>query len=159
MTELAQQIQHALTGRRQTLATAESCTGGRVAAALTAVPGSSAYFEGGIVAYQNEVKTRFLGVSAETILRHGVVSRQVVEQMVAGCCRMFHTDWAIATSGCAGPDGGSEAVPVGTIWIAVGSEQRQLTTCLHGDHGRIPNVEAATQEALRLLLELLQSGD
>ena len=101
-----------------TIATAESCTGGRLAAALNALPGSSAYFMGSVVAYANEVKEQVLGVEHDTLMQYGAVSEQTVRQMAEGVRRLMHTDYAIATSGIAGPDGGTEDKPVGAVWIA-----------------------------------------
>lgn len=101
-----------------TIATAESCTGGRLAAALNALPGSSAYYLGSVVAYANEVKEQVLGVEQDTLAQHGVVSEQTVREMAEGVRRLMRTDYAIATSGIAGPDGGTEEKPVGTVWIA-----------------------------------------
>ena len=86
---------------------------------------------------------------------HDVVSEEVVKEMVQGACKLFGTDYAIASSGCAGPTGGTEQIPVGTIWIACGSRDSILTKRLSGDLGRIPNVERATQEALKLMLQFL----
>ena len=101
-----------------TIATAESCTGGRLAAALNAQPGSSAYYLGSVVAYANEVKEQVLGVEHDTLAQHGAVSEQTVREMAEGVRRLMHTDYSIATSGIAGPDGGTEEKPVGTVWIA-----------------------------------------
>ena len=101
-----------------TIATAESCTGGRLAAALNAQAGSSAYFMGSVVAYANEVKEQVLGVEHDTLMQYGAVSEQTVRQMAEGVRRLMRTDYAIATSGIAGPDGGTEDKPVGTVWIA-----------------------------------------
>jgi nicotinamide-nucleotide amidase len=104
--------------RACTISTAESCTGGRLAAALNALPGSSAYYLGSVVAYANEVKEQVLGVAHDTLMQHGAVSEQTVREMAEGVRRLMHTDYAIATSGIAGPDGGTEEKPVGTVWIA-----------------------------------------
>ena len=101
-----------------TIATAESCTGGRLAAALNALPGSSAYYLGSVVAYANEVKEQVLGVEQDTLIQYGAVSEQTVREMAEGVRRLMHTDYAIATSGIAGPDGGTKEKPVGTVWIA-----------------------------------------
>lgn len=155
MKQLAKDIQRLLTNRHQTLATAESCTGGRIASALTAVAGSSAYFQGGLVAYQNEVKVKQLGVSAQTIDEHDVVSCEVAEEMVLGACRLFGTDYAIATTGYAGPGGGTPDIPTGTIWIAAGNVEQMETLCLHLSGSRVENLKKATDEALQLLLNLL----
>ena len=98
-----------------TVSTAESCTGGRIASAITARSGASRYFMGGLVAYQNEVKEQMLGVPAEMIERYGVVSRQVAEEMVKGACRLFHTDYALASTGYAEAWEGHEV----EIWVVV----------------------------------------
>ena len=104
--------------KNATIATAESCTGGRLAAALNALPGSSAYYLGSVVAYANEVKQQVLGVEQDTLTQHGAVSEQTVREMAEGVRRLMRTDYAIATSGIAGPDGGTKDKPVGTVWIA-----------------------------------------
>ena len=104
--------------KKRTIATAESCTGGRLAAALNAQPGSSVFYLGSVVAYANEVKQQVLGVEHDTLTQYGAVSEQTVRQMAEGIRRLMHTDFAIATSGIAGPDGGTVDKPVGTVWIA-----------------------------------------
>ena len=124
-----------------TVSTAESCTGGRIAAAITAQSGASRYFEGGVVAYQNELKERMLGVPAEMIEKYGVVSREVAEEMVKGACRLFHTDYALASTGYAEAWEGHEV----EIWVAWGSEQDVHSLCLREDFGRVKNMEIATQ--------------
>ena len=124
-----------------TLSTAESCTGGRIAAAITARSGASRYFPGGVVAYQNEVKERMLGVPHEMIETYGVVSRQVAERMVVGACQLFGTDYALASTGYAEPWEGHEV----EIWVAWGSEGDVHSLCLREDFGRVKNVEIATQ--------------
>ena len=124
-----------------TLSTAESCTGGRIAAAITAHSGASRYFQGGLVAYQNEVKEQLLGVPSEMIDRYGVVSRQVAEQMVRGACTLFHTDYALASTGYAEPWQGHDV----EIWVAWGSADDVHSLCLTEDFGRVKNVEIATQ--------------
>ena len=127
--------------KQVTISTAESCTGGRIAAAITAHSGASQYFQGGLVAYQNAVKEQMLGVSHEMIETHGVVSRQVAEQMVKGACRLFHSDYALASTGYAEAWEGHEV----EIWIAWGSENDVHVKCLRQDYGRVRNVEIATQ--------------
>ena len=111
-----------LIAQGKTLGTAESCTGGSISRLLTRLSGSSAYFKGGIVSYANDVKINILNVSAEDIEEHGAVSQQVVEQMAANARELLQTDYAVATSGVAGPTGGTEEKPVGTVWIAVASK-------------------------------------
>jgi nicotinamide-nucleotide amidase len=107
-----------LSERRLTLATAESCTGGLVAERLTRVPGSSAYFVGGVVAYSDAVKTAFLGVPAALLAEHGAVSEPVARAMAEGARRALGCDWALAVTGVAGPGGGSDEKPVGTVDLA-----------------------------------------
>jgi nicotinamide-nucleotide amidase len=107
-----------LKARRQLLATAESCTGGLIAAHCTELAGSSAWFDRGFVTYSNEAKTEQLGVSAQLIARHGAVSEEVVRAMASGALAHSRADIAVAVTGVAGPSGGSEAKPVGTVWLA-----------------------------------------
>ena len=125
-----------LASKKLTLSTAESCTGGGIAATITSVAGSSEYFMGGVVAYSNEVKMDLLHVSAETLEKHGAVSRETVMEMAAGAMKTLKTDCAIATSGIAGPGGGSAEKPVGTIWIAVAYKNEIVTAMQTGDNGR-----------------------
>ncbi len=108
-----------LNDKQQSLSTAESCTGGYIAHLITSIPGSSAYFKGSVVAYSNDIKTELLGVNEETLIAHGAVSEQTVLEMALGVKNKFNTDYAIAVSGVAGPDGGSDEKPVGTIWICI----------------------------------------
>ncbi|MBU0764225.1 MAG: competence/damage-inducible protein A, partial [Bacteroidetes bacterium] len=110
-----------LTEQEKTLAVAESCTGGHIGHLVTSVPGSSGYFKGGIIAYSNEAKENLLGVSTAKLGQFGAVSREVVEEMASGVRKMFDADYAIATSGIAGPSGGTDVKPVGLTWIAVAS--------------------------------------
>ena len=150
------QLAQLLLKQHLTLSTAESCTGGRIAARITALPGSSAYYQGSVVAYQNSVKTEVLSVPFETIDRYGVVSKETVTAMVKGAQRLFHADCAVATSGVAGPTGGTRQTPVGTIWIAAGYVDKVLTLKLEGDHGRAANMERAAEAALQLLMTVLK---
>lgn len=135
-----------------TLVTAESCTAGSVAAAITAVAGSSQFFKGGIIAYSNEIKESLLGVNHETLETHGAVSEETVIEMVKGAMKSMNSDCAVATSGIAGPTGGTPDKPVGTIWIAAGCKDKVITLKLEGDEGRNKNIANATQNALQLLL-------
>ena len=153
--EVCSVVHEILIAQGKTLSTAESCTSGRIAAEITSVSGSSAYFQGGLIAYQNEVKIKMLGVKAEIIDTYDVVSEEVARYMVRGACRLFGTDYDIASTGYAGPSGGTESIPVGTIWIACGSVDNMKTKCLTGDLGRVQNVERATKEALKLMLHFL----
>lgn len=148
-----QKIKNILVACGKTLSTAESCTGGQVASALTSVPGASEYFQGGIVAYQNSVKTKELGVRPEDISAYDVVSRQVVEQMVRGACARFGTHYALATTGYA--DKGNERVADGTIWIGWGSADDVHSHCLHLGGTREDNTAMARDAVLEHFLDFL----
>lgn len=139
-----------------TLATAESCTGGYVAHRITSIPGSSTYFQGSVVAYDNRIKEHFLQVPNSTLIEHGAVSKATVEAMVAGACQQLGVDIAIATSGIAGPGGGTEEKPVGTIWIAVGNAERVETVLIHGSKDRSKNIQYTASRALGLLWHYLR---
>ena len=142
-----------------TLATAESCTAGNVAAAITAIPGSSHFYRGGIIAYSNEVKENLLGVNPETLENKGAVSEETVIEMVKGAMKSMNSDCAVATSGIAGPTGGTPNKPVGTVWIAVGKQEKIVTMKLEGDEGRQKNIANATQKALQMLRNILQNEE
>ena len=141
------------------LATAESCTAGNVAAIITAIPGSSRFYKGGIVAYADEVKRDLLHVKAETLEACGAVSEKTVTEMVKGAIETFGTDYAMATSGIAGPGGGTHEKPVGTIWLAAGNKDRILTLKLTEDEGREKNIQSATKNVLQLLLSACQNQE
>ena len=117
--------------RQQTIATAESCTGGRLAAALNAQSGSSAYYMGSVVAYDNRIKEQVLGVAHDTLVEYGAVSEQTVREMAEGVRTLMNTDYAIATSGIAGPTGGTKDKPVGTVWIAWATPTGTEARCFH----------------------------
>lgn len=153
--ELSQATGRLLREKGKTVATAESCTGGSVAALLTSIPGSSGYVQGGIVAYSNEVKKTLLHVREETLQTQGAVSEQTVVEMVKGAVKSLKSDYAVATSGIAGPGGGTPDKPVGTVWIAAGCKDHVLTYLQQADSGREINVERAVENALNLLKELL----
>lgn len=135
------------------LATAESCTGGRVANLITSVPGSSRYFQGAMVSYSNEVKRDLLNVREDNLKRRGAVSEEVVSDMALNTMGLFDVDYAIATSGIAGPDGGTPEKPVGTVWIAVATPVRLVTKEFHFGKrtGRAQIVERAAHAALNML--------
>ena len=146
---------HLLKQRGQTIATAESCTGGRLAAALNAQPGSSAFYLGSVVAYANEVKEQVLGVKHDTLLQYGAVSEQTVFEMANGVRRHMHADYAIATSGIAGPDGGTPDKPVGTVWIAWATPEATTAKCYH--FGTAREREQITQRAVTAaIVELIK---
>lgn len=143
--------------RNKTVATAESCTGGYLAHMFTSVAGSSAYFIGSVIAYANDIKMNELGVKYETLSSYGAVSEQTVLEMATGLLAKYKTDFAIATSGIAGPGGGTEEKPVGTVWIAVVSAQHNLVEKfqLHGQREQI--IQRAAINALNLLRKMMLS--
>ncbi|MEW5995531.1 MAG: CinA family protein, partial [Candidatus Zixiibacteriota bacterium] len=106
----------------RTLSVAESCTGGQLGELITSVPGSSAYFVGGVVAYSNEVKRQQLGVPKQILVEHGAVSKECAEAMAEGCRRLFESDYALSITGIAGPEGGADDKPVGTTYIGLSSK-------------------------------------
>ena len=140
------------------LAVAESCTGGLIGHRITNVPGSSDYFNGGIIAYANEAKCKLLGVSLETLKSYGAVSRETVLEMAAGARRSLNADIAVSVSGIAGPGGGLPNKPVGTTWIGLAVQQGlwARTYCFPGD--REQNKAAASEAALAMLLDYLQGN-
>ena len=142
-----------------TLATAESCTAGNIAAMITAIPGSSHFYKGGIIAYSDEVKKNLLGVNPETLEKHGAVSEEVVIEMAKGAMKSMNSDCGVATSGIAGPTGGTPDKPVGTVWIAVTIGEKVMTMKVSGDEGRNKNIENATLYALQMLLKLFQNQE
>lgn len=152
---LSKQIGQLLRAKGLLMGTAESCTGGRIANMITLVAGSSDYFAGGVVSYSNEVKQNVLGVSEESLRLHGAVSREVVEQMALGAIRILGCDCSVATSGIAGPGGGTPEKPVGTVWIAAALKDKVVSRCWHFGTVRSENIEAAANAALGMLLNLL----
>ena len=142
--------------RQQTISTAESCTGGRLAAMLNAQSGSSAFYMGSVVAYANEIKEQVLGVQHDTLLKYGAVSEQAVREMANGVRKLLNTDYAIATSGIAGPTGGTAEKPVGTVWIAWATPEGTEAKCYH--FGAAREREQITQRAVTTaLVKLIQS--
>jgi nicotinamide-nucleotide amidase len=140
-----------LKANNKTVCTAESCTGGQIAQMITSIPGSSAYFKGSVVAYANSVKTDLLGVSQDTISSYGAVSEQVVKEMASGARILLKTEYAVATSGIAGPDGGTQEKPVGTIWIAIATEKGTVTEKRVFGNDRLTNISRFSIAALSLL--------
>ena len=153
---LSKELQQYLYDNSLTIGTAESCTGGRIAEAIIAVPGASEYFKGGIVSYTNEVKENLLHVSHEVLEEKTAVCEEVAQQMVAGACETLHVDYAIAATGIAGPTGGTPEIPVGTIWLACGSKDDIRTMKLGKDFGRDINLAIATNQSLRMFLDYIK---
>lgn len=144
-----------LAAKNWMLGIAESCTGGAVSARITSVPGSSAYFQGSIISYSNDVKVSQLGVSPDTLATVGAVSEETIRQMAEGVRKSLKTDVGIATSGIAGPDGGTPDKPVGTIWIAVATPTETRTRLLTLSQYRDQNIQLTTTYLLNLLREQL----
>ena len=153
---LAGVVGELLINNESTLATAESCTGGNIAKSITANSGSSKYFKGSIVAYANEIKENVLGVNISDLEAFGAVSEPVVKQMAIGVQKLFKTDYAIATSGIAGPDGGTNEKPVGTVWMAIATPTSVFAKKINYANKRDLNIIRSSQDALNLLrLELV----
>ncbi|MDA8866012.1 CinA family protein [Porticoccaceae bacterium] len=155
LTSIAQQLGEMLCKKNAKLTTAESCTGGGISEAITAVSGSSQWFEFGFVTYANSAKQQLLGVSKEAIDEYGAVSEQVVELMAQGAIQQSQADYAIAVSGIAGPDGGTEDKPVGTVWVCWQTPTRSWTQklMLSGDRQAVRT--AAIKNSLQQLLQHL----
>ena len=156
---ISREVSQMLWEMEKTVGTAESCTGGRIAEAIMAVPGASKYFKGGIISYVNEIKESLLGVSAEVLEEKTAVCEEVAIQMVKGACKALNTDFAISATGFAGPTGGTKDIPVGTIWLACGSPEKQVTLKVEEDHGRDINLAIATNKAMQMFLDFLKTED
>ena len=130
---------------------------GAIARLITENPGSSVYFKGSVVAYSNEIKNKILGVGEDTLLQHGAVSREVVEAMALQACKLMNTDFAIATSGIAGPGGGTAEKPVGTVWIAVAFRGNVTSQLYNFGNDRERNIARTSQTALFMLRKILLS--
>lgn len=150
-------IGHILTERGKTIATAESCTGGKLAALLNKHSGSSVFYKGSVVAYSNEVKENVLKVHRESLELYGAVSEQVVTQMACGAKKILNTDYAIATSGVAGPTGGTLEKPVGTVWIAWATPDNVYSECFHLGKLREQITDRACTKALVQILRILRN--
>lgn len=148
---LAEVIGRMLLGKGQTLAVAESCTGGYISHLITSVSGSSRWYKGGVTAYSNEIKQSLLGVSAESLEKNGAVSEQVIREMAEGARNRLNADFAVATSGIAGPTGGTDEKPVGTVWIAVATPGKTVAEKFVFGDNRDRNIIRSSQTALQLL--------
>jgi nicotinamide-nucleotide amidase len=155
---IQQALGRLLKSRGQTLGTAESCTGGYIAHLITSIPGSSHYFKGSVVSYDNEVKKKLLHVAPQTLSTDGAVSQATVEEMVRGALAQLDTDFVIATSGIMGPDGGTPGKPVGTVWVAVGNHQNILAQKFAFRFDRQRNIELTATNALNLLRKFILSA-
>jgi len=144
-----------LTEKKLTLSTAESCTGGYIAHLITSVPGSSRYFNGSVVSYSNDIKENILSVQRQTLAEHGAVSEETVREMAKGVLNAMGTDYAIATSGIMGPDGGSIEKPAGTVWVAVGNNREIIAQKFYFRFDRQRNIELASTFGLNLLRKFI----
>lgn len=153
--QLAKALAAILTRRNEMLVTAESCTGGLIAGACTDLAGSSEWFERGFVTYSNAAKTELLGVPAELIAQHGAVSEPVARAMAEGAVARSHAQLSVAVTGVAGPGGGSEAKPVGTVWLGWHVNGHTVTECQHFAGDRAAVRQATVQHALARLEEML----
>ncbi|MCH3993522.1 MAG: CinA family protein [Prevotella sp.] len=156
---LSKQIQELLYNNEKTLGTAESCTGGRIAEAIIAVPGASNYYKGGIISYTNEIKEKLLNVSHQVLEEQTAVCEEVAKEMVSGAIKALDVDFAISATGIAGPTGGTKEIPVGTIWLGYGNAGDIRTFELTEDFGRDINLGIATNKALQLLLNFLKEHE
>jgi nicotinamide-nucleotide amidase len=143
--------------RKMSISSAESCTGGYLAYLLTTIPGSSAYYWGSVIAYQNQVKTEMLGVRKETIEKHGAVSEETVKEMAEGVRKKFGTDIGVSSSGIAGPTGGTEEKPVGTVWIGYSDKNQTLAKKLMLGNDRDINVKLTCIAVFNMIRQTLGS--
>lgn len=152
---LAEIVAQTMKNNTKTLAVAESCTGGAIASSITSMAGASEYFKGCVVAYSNEVKRKILGVKAETLAKYGAVSEETVKEMVSGVISNMGTDYAVATTGIAGPGGGSKEKPVGTVWIAVASKNEIHIQKMSFGDDRLRTIERTINQTFANLLKLM----
>ncbi|NEU07075.1 competence/damage-inducible protein A [Flavihumibacter sp. R14] len=145
--------------RNLTLSVAESCTGGLISHMITQHPGCSAVFLGGAISYSNDLKQVMLGVTPQTLETYGAVSEQTVREMAAGAVRIYRSDYSIAVSGIAGPDGGTSEKPVGTVWVGVGNAQKIVTRQFQFGSRRAQNIERSAISALTMLFKLLKEDN
>ena len=154
---ISREVSQILWEIEKTVATAESCTGGRIAESLISIPGASKYFKGGVVCYVDEIKERLLGVDPQVLEEQTAVCEEVARQLVAGACKAMNTDFAISATGFAGPTGGTKDIPVGTIWLACGTPEKQVALKVEEDHGRDINLAIATNKAMQMFLDFLKA--
>ncbi len=153
---ISREISQLLWEMERTVATAESCTGGRIAEAMISVPGASKYYKGGVISYIDEIKERLLNVNHDLLEEKSAVCEEVAVAMVKGACATLGTDYAIASTGYAGPTGGPNNIPVGTIWLACGSPENVRTVMICEDHGRDINLAIAAKTAIAMFLDFLK---
>ncbi len=156
-TELINKVSDALKKLNLKIGTAESCSGGLLAHYFTSIPGSSQYFECGVVCYSNKSKTELLHVSESILLRHGAVSKETAEAMAVGIRMLSQTDIGISTTGIAGPTGGTKEKPVGLVYIGISTKQTTTVKKYVFSEDRLRNIEQTCVEALRFLLDVLNA--
>lgn len=152
---MAEVIGRALKLHGKTLAVAESCTGGYISHLITSVAGCSAFYNGSVTAYSNQVKEKILGVKSSTLFDYGAVSEQVAKEMAVGARQVLNSDFAVATTGIAGPDGGSAEKPVGTVWIAIATDKQVIAQKFVFGDNRERNILRSSQTALQLLRKVI----
>ncbi|MBP6429647.1 MAG: competence/damage-inducible protein A [Bacteroidales bacterium] len=141
----------------KTVSLAESCTGGNIAKSITINPGSSQYFKGSVTAYANDIKVSVLGVDVKAILEHGAVSEEVAKQMALGAIKIMNSDYSIATTGVAGPDGGTDEKPVGTVWVAVANNKGECIATQHNFYSSRDNfIDRTTNEGFSKLIRFIK---
>ena len=155
---LSREIHQHLYESGKTVGTAESCTGGRIAESLIAVPGGSAYFKGSVISYTDEIKEKLLSVDRQLLEEKTAVCEEVAIEMVKGAIKTLNVDYAIAATGIAGPGGGTKETPVGTIWLACGSDEKIVTCKLGTDYGRDINIAIASRRAMQIFLQYLNEN-
>lgn len=155
---LSREIQQYLYESGLTVGSAESCTGGRIAESIIAVSGASTYFKGGVISYTNEIKEHLLGVDHQLLEEQTAVCEDVAKAMVKGAIKTLGVDFAIASTGTAGPGGGTPSIPVGTIWLACGNADNIITMKLTEDYGRDINLAIATNKALQMFIDFLKDN-
>jgi nicotinamide-nucleotide amidase len=143
----------------KTICSAESCTGGFISHLITSNPGASQYYKGSVIAYSNEIKQSLLDVSFENLQTYGAVSKQVAEEMSKGALKRLQTTYAVATTGIAGPEGGSEEKPVGIVWISVSSDKKTISEKYYFPTTRDNFIERTSNQALLMLLKLIKEGE
>ncbi len=156
---MQQAVGKLLKEKKKTIATAESCTGGYIAHLITSIPGSSEYFKGSVVSYANEVKENILRVSPQTLATVGAVSEETVREMVQSALILLNADYAIATSGIMGPEGGTPEKPVGTAWVAVGNREKIVTQKFFFRFNRERNIELTATNALNMLRKFVAGNE
>lgn len=152
---IIKEIASYLTANKQTLSVAESCTGGNLSGAFTAIPGASDYFKGSITSYTYDIKSRLLGLSLDDLEKNGAVREEVARSMAEGCRHLMQSTYSLATTGIAGPGGGTLETPIGTVWVAISSEEETIAECLHLQGSRTEIVDSAVRLLINKFEEYL----